>query len=156
MAALAGGVRVLAYAEGMYNKVLGMGLSASVPRVTLYFALTPILGGLGAASAYLVGSIGSLTAALAAAKSMKFKIGLRRFSVLVALPASVGGLVYWLGLNWAVGAALILAGSLLGYAKLGLLSKRDLGDLLKALLPTELLDEAYRKYKWMVELLFRE
>jgi len=103
IAALAQGVSVLVYAEGMYNKVLGIGLLTSVPRVALYLALTPILSSLGAALAYLAGSIGSLAAALAIAHSIRFKLELRKFSVLVALPTLLGVLSYWIGLNLIIG-----------------------------------------------------
>jgi len=51
---------------------------------------------------------------------------------------------------------LILIGSFIGYARLKLLSKRDLSDLLKAFIPAKLLDEAYRRHEWMAKLLFGE
>jgi O-antigen/teichoic acid export membrane protein len=124
--AITGGVNSLAYARGRYRVVLSIGLSTNIPRLILYFILTPTFAGEGAAIAYLAGSIVGLFVAGAAANMMKFSVGWIQ-SAMALLPPLVIYLPIWLlDIHWLIGIPLVLGLSVIVYMRSGFLSRKEL------------------------------
>ncbi len=55
VAIIADAVFFLLYARGNYKQVLTLGLIANIPRIVLYIILVPEFGGVGGATAYVIG-----------------------------------------------------------------------------------------------------
>lgn len=152
--AIARDVFSLVYAYGFYGYVLGVGLAQNIPRILLYFTLTPMFGGLGAALSYTFGGFTGLLAALWVAYRINFRIGWRDIAVIVAVPG-LAGLVCWLfGLHWLLGVLAIFGFSLIGYAKLNVLTRSDLRELSYAFISKSLIDRFYVRFKLLIDLLF--
>ena len=142
----------LVYAYGYYSKVLMAGLAINVPRVVFYQLLTPIYGGLGAAISFTIGSFIGITYVLILAHKVNFKIDWLNVSRILAIPVSIGLIVYLLRLPWFVGSLLVPI-SLILYIKFKILTKRDLKDLAKALWLEPLLEKMYTRYKGFFDLI---
>ncbi|TFG82180.1 MAG: flagellar M-ring protein FliF, partial [Erysipelotrichales bacterium] len=69
-----GAISSLAYANGYYRFVLCIGIIANVPRIVLYFLLSPTYGGYGASLAYLLRSFSGLVAAIIVARKIAFSL----------------------------------------------------------------------------------
>lgn len=138
--AITGGVNSLAYARGRYRIVLLIGLITNVPRLILYFVLTPTLAGEGAALAHLAGSILGLFAAAGAANKMKFSAGWIQ-SVLALLPPLVISIpILLLDIHWLLGIPLVLGMSAIVYMRSGFLSRRELVTLGTAVLSDSMIE----------------
>ncbi len=150
------GVNVLAYAYGLYRLVLILGIVVSLPRTLLYLVLTPLFGGVGAAEAFLVGTISGLVGVVFI--SRRIGLMLDRFSlVLVFLVPLVLGLIsYFAGLWWFLGIPLILLLSLLAYTKLRIICKEDIVEIAKSFLPKKMLEVGVEKFGWIIRILYGE
>ncbi len=146
----------LSYAYGFYRKVLTIALAASTPRVILYLFLTPRFGGIGAAEAFLIGSIFSFLIAYPISHTLGLKILWKDVIKLVFIPAIVGLIMYLLKLHWTIGSLLIIMISLLTFIKLKLITKRDLNELAKILLPRKLVKIGADKLGWVLSMLYGE
>ncbi|RLG88893.1 MAG: hypothetical protein DRO18_00465, partial [Thermoprotei archaeon] len=122
----------LVYAYGDYLKVLVIGLAQNVPRVVLYYVLTPLYGGLGAALSFTVGGFIGFIVALVVACRVGFVVSLRDLGVIVGVPAVPALVAYFLGLHWLVGGLLIALCMLIGYPRLGVVRRVDLVELSRA------------------------
>ena len=131
-------VTSLAYAYDSYGAVLGIGTATSVPRIALYFLLVPSMGGLGAALAFLAGSVCGAASGALYAWRVGFRTPYRGIAATVLVPAAIGAVTVMLSLPWFVGIPLVVASSYLAYARAGLLSRRDAGVLFRALIPLPL------------------
>lgn len=140
MIAIMGGVTSLAYAHGRYRLVLGIGLCTNLPRVILYFILTPLYGGIGAAFSFLIGTIFGIIAAVISARNLEFSIGWLN-NARVILPAIVIGVALWVfQVPWFLGIPILLI--LLGiiYARSGTVSKDETLMIAGMLLPKRIVD----------------
>ena len=132
---ISGGVNTLAYAYGNYRQVLAMGLAGNVPTIILYPVLTAPLGGLGSASAYLVGAFCSGIFAVIVARRIKMQIIWSDISKVILVPAGIGLVAFATKLDWMLGASALTALSFLAYARLNVLTRLDVRTLAEAALP---------------------
>jgi len=146
------GVNFLAYAYGKYKLVLAMGLAISVPRTAMYMILTPSMGGLGAAFAFLSGTVIGLIAALGVTKRIKLKF--RWKDLIVAFTPLALVTVCKFPIPWFFGVTIILSGSALTYTRLGLMTKTDLRESAEAFLPQSLMSIGLRRFSWVLRMLF--
>jgi O-antigen/teichoic acid export membrane protein len=150
------GIHTLAYAYGNYRQVLIIGLAGNMPSVLLYFFLTPPLGGLGASYAYLTGALTGVTASVIMAHKIKMKIIWLDLAKAISIPLALGILAYTANLHWLIGGPIIISASLLGYAKLNLITKQDLRDLAEAIIPKKLTESIYQRFAWILNVLYKE
>jgi O-antigen/teichoic acid export membrane protein len=148
------GVGSLVYAYGYYRLILASGLASNIPRILLYLLLTPIYGGLGVAYSFLAGTIIGFVATIIIANYIDFHMGWRDVAVAVSIPAIIGLLAQTFRLHWLLGSIIILTGSIFGYARLGLVEKRDLQELSKAILPQTVAQHVYSRFRWLFGLLY--
>ena len=116
--------------------------------------LTPIYGGLGVAYSFLIGTIIGFAATIIIANRIAFHIGWRDVAVAVSIPSLTGLLAHTLELYWLLGSAIILMLSIFGYTRLGLVERRDLQELSKAILPQTVVQHVYPRLRWLFGLLY--
>lgn len=135
--ALASGINAYAYAIGAYSAVLALGLATNIPRSALYLAATPLLGGIGAAISYTMGTISGVAVATAIAKKLQVKFRWRHISLLLATPTAIGLACNLVNISWYLGAPAILILSAIAYIKSKILAKGDIIEIVEALLSSK-------------------
>lgn len=148
------GIGSLVYAYGYYHLILIGSLAASIPRILFYLWLTPIYGGLGVALSFLLGTIIGFVTALIIAKHVDFHMDWRDITIAISIPGLIGLMAYSLKLHWLLGSAIILVGCALGYARSGIVERRDLQELSKAILPQIVAKYIYSRFKWLFGILY--
>jgi O-antigen/teichoic acid export membrane protein len=102
------GITSLVYSYGNYRQVLFLGLATSLPRITLYFVLIPLLGGVGGAIAYTIGSlVGFVYAAYISKKNRTF-LQWRRIFLIFVIPIIVSYIITNLNISYVYGTILNL------------------------------------------------
>ncbi|MCD6458861.1 MAG: oligosaccharide flippase family protein [Thermoproteales archaeon] len=96
-------VTSLAYAYGMYKDILFLGLSINVPRIILYFVLSPRFQGDGVAAAYTIGTTIGMVFSYIVSSRMRFKWNIQQIG-----EAFVSGLAVSYILNYIIGSWLIV------------------------------------------------
>ncbi len=144
----------LVYAYGMYSRVLGIGLAQNIPRLLLYLLLTPVYGGYGTAIAYTIGSFTGLAFAAITSYSVGFRAGLQSLVKAVILPATIASGLYILGASWYFALGAIIAVVVIGYPKLGVVTKSDVRELVKALYLEDYVKKMYPLLKPIIDYLF--
>ena len=145
-------VTSLMYAYGSYEQVLAIGLAQNVPRIILYYLLTPVHGGLGTALAYVAGAFTGLVCSLRVAYAVNFDVGLRRVSIIVVVPAALSITSYGLSLPWLAGLFLT-AVSYLVYVRAGILTRSDIREVAVALLSEGTVNKLYERFKPVIDAL---
>ena len=154
--ALFTGVWSLAYAYGMYTRVLILSLAQTVPRVILYFALASIMGGVGVALGFFVGSVIGVMASTIIAKRIGLKLNVKDTMILVGIPTFIALTSWFIHLSWKAGIPLILFASILSYTRLKVISKEDLIEIAHAFLPKEAVDALSTKLVFILRILYGE
>ena len=131
-------------------------LAVSIPNVFLYLILTPALGGLGASYAYLGGALTGATVAAILAHRIDMSIIWLDLAKAISIPLAVAVLAFTINLHWLIGGPAILLVSGLGYARLNLVTKQDIRDLIEAILPKKLAESLYQRYSWILNILYPE
>jgi O-antigen/teichoic acid export membrane protein len=152
--AIISGVNILAYAYGMYGLVLAIGLAMNIPRVLFYLTLTPIWGGNGAASAFLMGTISGVCLAAFIAKRIKLRVNWYETGIVLSAPFIIGTSIYFTHIPWFIGIIVILTLPTIIYVRLKIISKEDVRDLAEAFLPKKILNIGIQKFGWVLEILF--
>ncbi len=150
---LTGTVNSLVYSYGFYRDVLFVGLAQNVPRLVLYLLLVPLYGGLGAAVAFTVGAYAALPVVVRVARGVGYRIGARRLLGVAALPGVLAAFCFLAGVPWFLGVPVILSSYLL-YARLGLVTRRDLRMVGEAFMSVEELEKLYERFRPLVDALF--
>ena len=146
-------INSLIYAYGYYRMVLLIGLSQNIPRIILYLSLVPLYGGLGASISFTLGTYSGLLISLFIAYKIRFYIDMRSIGITIAIPLALGIASYILGLHWIIGLILI-ASSYILYARLGILSRRDLRDILSAFMSEKRIDRLYDRLRFLIDIVF--
>ncbi len=142
---VASGISTLAYAYGRYNYVTAIGLAGSVPRVVFYFILVPSMAGIGAAQAFLIGSMVMIIISFFAAKRMNLHIIKRDLLIVPSIPLAIAYITSIVGMHYALAWFLIISISVISYLKLKLFTDQDLKDLLFGILPEKTAENSYQK-----------
>lgn len=151
--ALYAAVNSLAYSYRMYREVLYLGLSQNIPRLILYLLLVPLLGGLGAAYSFTIGSYTGFMYAVYLAYRIGFRVDWAMMSRVVVLPGILGLLVYVFHLGWPI-ALLVMASSYLLYGRMGVLRRSDLRDIAYAFLGKSRADKLYERLGFLIDFFF--
>ena len=146
-------INSLVYAYGYYRMVLMIGLSQNIPRIILYLFLVPLYGGLGAAVSFTLGTYFGLLCSLLIAYKVNFYLDTRSIGIIIAIPLSMGIASYILGLHWIIGL-IVIASSYIFYARLGILSRRDLRDILSAFMSEKRVDKLYDRLRPIIDSIF--
>jgi O-antigen/teichoic acid export membrane protein len=154
--AIVQGVNILAYAYGFYGIVLSLGVVVSLPRTLLYLFLTPWFGGVGAAEAFLTGTITGTVCAIIVAKKIGLVLDWKALATIFFIPATLGLFSYFLALWWFLGAPLILITSMLVYARLKVITKKDLAEIARGFLPERIYKIGIEKLGWIIKMVYGE
>ena len=154
-AILNAGVASVLYIENAYMQILLLGMAQSIPRITLYLALTPVLSDLGAALAYTVGGYTGLiyTIYTARKRKMDLKIGVvlaaTAVSMLVVVPA-------WLFDAPLPLALLLMLVSYPIYTRFKLMRRSEVRMVLVPVVGRSLVAQIYSKLKPLVDVVVPE
>ena len=96
------------------------------------------LGSIGAALAFFIGSITGLLASLYVASRLEMTFHRTTFWRLFLLPALATLLLYLFNLHWLIGIPLLLLTTGIVYARLQVVSKDELVEMGRAVLPKEI------------------
>ena len=125
-------ISTLVYAYGKYNKTLAIGVSQNLPRVALYYILTPIMRGIGAALSYIMGSITGLIVSLHTSYKVKYDIDASIILKTIAVPLSIAVPVIMFKLPFVLGSIMIISAYLI-YIKIGVLNINEIVLLISEL-----------------------
>ena len=146
-------VASLLYAASMYRLILLRGLLFSTVSTVLYYPLAIAMDGVGVAIARLAGMAASFTVSLLVASKVNFKLNLRELALLCLIPGLPALAFTILNVTWILGAPVILAVSVLAYARLRLLEISDLREL-SSVLPRRILIRVHPIVKPLLEFLY--
>ncbi len=144
----------LVYAYGMYGRVLGIGLAQNIPRLILYLLLTPVYGGYGTAIAYTIGSFTGLVFAVITSYSIGFRTNLKSLAKAIILPTVLASGLYLLGVPWYFALVAIIVVAVIGYPKLGVVTRSDVRELVKAFYLEDYVKKIYPLLKPIIDYLF--
>jgi O-antigen/teichoic acid export membrane protein len=131
------------YGLGDHRAVLYLGLVGNVPRIILYFLLSPILGINGAAVSFLIGSAVQFLASVKVRNTYNIALRFREYVTITLIPIIVGALLWAGHINFVISTIIIIVGSLLLYAKLALFTTEELRDIMYAILPRSIAERTY-------------
>jgi len=153
-APIASGFNSLIYAYGKYRFVTTLGLATNIPRVLLYAPLVALWGDSGAAISYILGYAFALAAVWFMSRRIGYSVGWGASAAFAGIPVALSVVMMYAGLHWSIGTAIILAVSLFAYARLGLVTRADLGEIISAFLSRRRLDQVYPYAKYVLEVLY--
>jgi O-antigen/teichoic acid export membrane protein len=131
------------YGLGDHRAVLYLGLVGNVPRIILYFVLSPIIGINGAAVSFLIGSVIQFFASIKVRNVYNIPLHFREYVTITSIPIIVGALLWTAHINFVISTIIIIVGSLLLYAKLALFTTEELRDIMYAILPQSIAERTY-------------
>jgi len=147
----------LVYAYGNYFQVLKIGLAQNIPRIILYLTITPILGGLGTAIAYLTGSITGLTQATRIANHVGLKLNWGKIGKTLVTPLTLAMIFMLLPRSlWPIGALTIIALTLVVNIKQKTLTRKDIEEIIKAVAPKQAAEKIIEKIGSILSILTAE
>jgi O-antigen/teichoic acid export membrane protein len=136
-------VGILTYAYGNYRDVLSIGLATAIPRSLLYFLFVPLLGGIGAALSYTLGSTFGLAVSIAIASRIGMAMHWKEIILIAVIPLMLALLLSNLKVNYLVGIILCIILSYLPFLKFKIIDRDDVRDYL-AVLPSRISNPATR------------
>ena len=145
------GATSLIYAYGMYTTILVLGLASNLSRIAAYVLLSYLMGGLGIALSYALGAYIGLIAVVFACRRIGFNPGLREALLITVFPLCLALVLRLLGVNWLVGASLLLLLSYIAYLRIGVLRREDLRELAYAVAPRRAVDEIYQHLRPIID-----
>lgn len=131
--AVSSAISSLVYSYGNYKQVLEIGLASTIPRVSLYFILVPVYGGIGAALSYSAGSVVVFIVSAIIAKRIGMKIFWKDLIFMFIIPIAIGSILSYSGINYILGIIVTMALSYIIFLKMLILNRSDLQDALSIL-----------------------
>jgi peptidoglycan biosynthesis protein MviN/MurJ (putative lipid II flippase) len=153
---LVNGYTYYAYALGKYREVILIGLAGNLPRIILYLFLIGKFAEAGTAISFSLGSLFSLLAIIPLARKTGYHLNLKEAAKSLSIPLALYILTLFLKLPPLLGITLILASSYIIYARLRIISKKDLADLATALLSREALTTISPYLRPILKILYGE
>jgi len=147
-------VNNLVFSYGCYRYVLAIGLFQNIPRVVLYSLLVPLYHGTGAAISVTIGSLMGLIASSIIAYKISYRIRWKEIVCILAPPLLFGAICRLLNISWMLGIIFIIILSALVYAKLGIITKKDLRELSISIIPQEKLQKIIPYIKPVIDVLY--
>jgi O-antigen/teichoic acid export membrane protein len=131
------------YGRGDNKAVFYLGVGGNVPRIILYFLLSPILGINGAALSWLVGSIIQLVFSLKVKNKYSLLMEFKKYTIITLIPFFIGSITYLVNVQFIISSSIIIIASFILYIKLKIFTKVELRNVIYAGLPY---DRAQRIY----------
>jgi O-antigen/teichoic acid export membrane protein len=131
------------YGKGYNKEILYLGLCGNIPRIILYFLLSPLLGAFGTALAWLIGSSIQFIFTMKVAKQHSLLLEFRKYILLTAIPLAIGTITWIINMQFVISTIIIIIGSLVLYIKLRLFADTELNDLLYAGFPDNIAKKIY-------------
>jgi O-antigen/teichoic acid export membrane protein len=156
IAPLTSGFNSLVYAYGKYRYVTLLGLAMNVPRVALYPFLVSAWGESGAAVAFVSGYLFALAAVAVMARRVNYSIGCKPSLALAIIPLALAAALCLTGLFWVFSTIIIIAVTVVAYARLGLVTRADLAEISRAFLSAERLGQVYPYARYVLKVLYGE
>ncbi|ADI31984.1 polysaccharide biosynthesis protein [Staphylothermus hellenicus] len=147
-------VNSLAYSYKMYWNILYLGLSINIPRLILYMLLVPMMGGLGAAYSYTIGSYIGLLYAVFLARHIGFNMNWGLLGKILAPPILLGFLAYIFHIHWLLAVFLVSLSYLL-YGRIKVIFKSDLREIAYAFLGREKTGKIYERLGGLIDIFFQ-
>lgn len=154
-AILNAGIASMLYVENAYTQVLLLGVAQSIPRITLYLALTPLLGDFGTAIAYTVGSYTGLAYTIHAARRRKIDLKVGAVLAATAIATLVVAPVQLLNIP-PFPALLLTLTSYPIYTRLKLMQRAEVRLILESIVGRNLVAQIYSKLKPVVDVMVPE
>ncbi|VFJ12513.1 oligosaccharide flippase family protein [Candidatus Nitrosocosmicus franklandus] len=129
------GTSVLTYAYGNNRQVLSIGLFTNIPRILLYFVFVPLLGGIGAAFIYLLGSVIGCVVSLVIGKKIGLKVFWKKTSLIILIPVILLILFKFSGVHYILSIMTTLVLTYILFIRLKIIDKEDIDDITKILPP---------------------
>ena len=126
-------ISVLMYAYGKYNETLAIGMSQNLPRVILYYVLTPIMKGIGAALSYVTGSVFGLSVSLVISYLAKYHIKFLTVFKIIVIPLAIALPILFFNVPLILGSIIILGLSYVLYIKTSILNIDEIVSLISEL-----------------------
>ncbi|RLE41904.1 hypothetical protein DRJ16_05540 [Candidatus Woesearchaeota archaeon] len=145
------GVTSLVYAYGMYMTILILGLVGNLSRIVTYIPLSYLMGGVGVALSYALGTYIALAATILVCRRIRFNLGFWEALLITALPLCLALILHLLSVSWLIGAPLLLLLPYTSYLKMGILSREDLKELSYALAPRQTVNEIYQHLRPIID-----
>jgi O-antigen/teichoic acid export membrane protein len=123
------------YGKGNQKAVLYLGLAGNIPRIILYFILSPLIGVNGAAFSYVVGSIVQLVLSVRLGNKQNLTIEYKKYAILTAIPFAIGSVLWVSNIHFLISSVVIILGSYVAYARIHMLSEREVRDIMYGALP---------------------
>jgi O-antigen/teichoic acid export membrane protein len=156
LAPLVNGYTYYAYALGKYREVILIGLAGNLPRIILYLFLIGKFAETGTAISFSLGTFFSLLAVIPLARKTGYHLNLKESAKSLLIPLALCVLTSVLRLPPLLGITLILTSSYIIYARLRIISKKDLADLATALLSREALTTITPYLRPILKILYGE
>jgi len=156
LAPLVNGYTYYAYALGKYREVILVGLAGNLPRIILYLLLIGKFAETGTAISFSLGFLFSLLAVIPLARKTGYHLNLKGAAKSLSIPLAFCILTLVLKLPPLLGITLILTPSYIIYARLRIISKKDLTDLAAALLSREVLTTISPYLRPILKILYGE
>jgi O-antigen/teichoic acid export membrane protein len=131
------------YGRGDHRAVLYLGLTGNIPRIVLYFILSPLFGINGAAVSFLIGSILQFGASLKFMDRYHVNFNLRKYLAWTLVPIGIGIPMWIANINFVISTAIIIAVSFLLYIKYRLITDSEAHDIIYAVFPQSLAKDVY-------------
>jgi O-antigen/teichoic acid export membrane protein len=123
------GISNLAYACGRNRQVLAIGLATNLPRALLYFPLVDQAGGIGAATAFVIGSAVGLAVSIAISRRSGIILDWRNCIITFIVPIAANVVLSSIGIPYFIGVPLTIIISYLALFKLRIMTPDDLKEL---------------------------
>ena len=142
------------YALGKYTHVALISLVTNGSRLVLYVVLVPLLGGIGAGFSYTLGIIVALVPMLFSARSIMYKPRWVQHARTIAIPLLLSVLFLILNFPWFIGVPVLLVISVFAYARLEIITKRDVFEISQAFLSKETITKLSSLFRPLIRLMF--
>lgn len=138
------GCYYLLYARGDYKGILYLGFGVNIVRIICYIILVPSYGGIGAATAYVIGSIVQLIFTIILIQKISLKLEYKMYFLIGIIPVTIGYLLEVANVG-ILGFLVVLIGSFIIYSKIKLVKEDDIETLLGTFMKKEKSRETSQK-----------
>ena len=144
-------IRTFVYGRGDHRSVLYIGLANSITSTTLYLILVPLLGGNGAALAYISGAMTNFVLIIWIAKKHLLVVEYKKYLVLSVIPLAIGIALSQIPIHFVISSFVIVISSLVVYTKLQLFTEDDLHSIVYSGFSKKIADKIYPKLQKIMQ-----
>lgn len=144
------------YAEGKYSHVAAIGLVATIGRLALCFYLGPIMGAVGVAAAYIIGTVLSLVPVYVSGRLAGFRHDWMLYTKVLLIPAVLAATLCMTSTPWLLGLPFLFCITLVLYTRLRVINKADLIEIAETFLSRESIARVAIRVRPIIKTLFEE